>query len=363
MDLRGYYLDGKTAQKKEAAVEVEIDGLRIHLAGGSPIWWPYAAVRQNRDHVDPGQIRLEKGGALPEILIVPQAPFFRALRQIPPNVRLPFHEPGIRSLRLSFPLLSALGAVGIVLSLYLWGIPFLATWAAFQIPVSWEEKLGRTIVESLAPADMRCDDLSREPVLREVMEILTASLPEQAYKFQIIVVDEPEVNAFAAPGGTIVLYRGLLERIQSTEELAGVLAHEMQHILHRHATRIILENVSFGMLFSLILGDANSATGVGREGAIALATLHYSRHYEEQADREGIKLILAAGIDSKGMISFFEEIQKEDQKTVTIPAYFSTHPNLKSRIALLKEIARENPLPNPRPLSRFELPDGEEICQ
>jgi len=102
---------------------------------------------------------------------------------------------------------------------------------------------------------------------------------------------------------------------------------------------------------------------IGREGASILGTLNYSRQYEEQADEEGIRLILAAGIDPKGMISFFEEIQKEDQQAVTIPAYFSTHPNLKSRIARLKTIARETPLTRSRPLPRFELPDAEEICQ
>jgi beta-barrel assembly-enhancing protease len=363
MDCRGYYLDGKTAQKKEAEIEVEIDGLRIHLKGDLQVWWPYAEVRLIRNAADPGEIRLEKGGPLPEILVVPQTMFFDALRQIFSEIPPPFREPGIRSLRPILAVVAALGAVGIILSLYIWGIPFLSTWAASRIPISWEEKLGRTIGDSLAPADVRCDNVSCEPILREVMEILSAALPERAYKFRVIVVDEPEVNAFAVPGGTIVLYRGLIERIQSTEELAGVLAHEMQHILHRHATRIILENASFGMLFSLILGDTNSAAGVGREGAVALATLHYSRQYEEQSDREGIKLILAAGIDPKGMISFFEEIQKEDRKRVAVPAYFSTHPDLGGRISRLQAIARENPLKNPRRLPRFELPDGEEICQ
>jgi predicted Zn-dependent protease len=195
------------------------------------------------------------------------------------------------------------------------------------------------------------------------MQILTASLAARPYKFQVIVVDEPEVNAFAAPGGTIVLYRGLLERIKSTEELAGVLAHEMQHILHRHSTRILLGNISLSLLFSVVMGEANSAMRIGREGASILGTLNYSRQYEEQADEEGIRLILAAGIDPKGMISFFEEIQKKDRRAATIPAYFSTHPNLNSRIARLKAIAQEAPLVSPRLLPRFELPDADEICQ
>jgi len=363
MELRGYYLDGKTAEKREATVWVENDGLRIQLAEEAQVWWPYAEVRQNRDHSDFNQIRMEKGGPFPEILIVPKAPFFSTLRQTFPKIPAPFREPSNISLRLAFPVLAALGAIGIVLSLYLWGIPFLTTWAASRVPVSWEENLGRSIVESLAPLEVRCDAPAHEPILQDVIGILTASLPQRPYKFQIIVVDEPEINAFAAPGGTIVLYRGLLERIKSREELAGVLAHEMQHILHRHSTRILLRNISLGLLFSVVLGDANSAIRIGREGAGILGTLNYSRQYEEQADEEGIRLLLAAGIDPKGMISFFEEIEKEDQKAVTIPAYFSTHPNLKSRIARLKAIAQENPLTSPRPFPRLELPDAEEICQ
>ena len=133
--------------------------------------------------------------------------------------------------------------------------------------------------------------------LREIVDTLSASLPEQPYKFQIIVMDTPEVNAFAAPGGSIVVFRGLLEKVQTAEELAGILAHEMQHILHRHSTRMLLEHVSLGLLLGVIMGDANSAMKIGKEGAGLLGALHYGRQFEEQADAEGMRLILAAGID------------------------------------------------------------------
>ena len=170
------------------------------------------------------------------------------------------------------------------------------------------------------------------------------------------------MNAFAAPGGSIVIFRGLLEKVQTTEELAGILAHEMQHILHRHSTRMLLEHVSLGLLLGVIMGDANSAMKIGKEGAGLLGALHYGRQFEEQADAEGMRLILAAGIDPGGMISFFEKIQKEDGKTTAIPAYFSTHPSPESRIERLKILAGESGKKSFRPLAPYDAKKIQGAC-
>ena len=96
------------------------------------------------------------------------------------------------------------------------------------------------------------------------------------------------------------------------------------------------------LLLGVIMGDANSAMQIGKEGAGLLGALNYTRQFEEQADAEGMRLILAAGIDPQGMISFFEKIQKEDGNTAAIPAYFSTHPSPESRIERLKILAGES---------------------
>jgi predicted Zn-dependent protease len=341
MELKGYYLDGKTAGRKEAVVWVEISGLAIDLPGGERLSWPYAAIRQNRDFSDPGQIRLEKGDPTPETLVLPRGPFFIALRGIFPADSRPFVDSAPRSRRWAYVVFAGLGTVGMIASLYLWGIPFLSAFAASGVPVAWEESLGRSVVESLAPVRGRCSDSDQALFLREIVDRLSAPLSEQPYKFQIVVLDTPEMNALAAPGGSIVLFRGLLEKVQSAEELAGILAHEMQHILHRHSTRMLLEHVSLGLLLGVIMGDANSAMKIGKEGAGLLGTLRYGRQFEEQADAEGIRLLLAAGINPEGMISFFEKIEKEG-KTTGVPVYFSTHPSPESRVKKLKTIAGES---------------------
>jgi len=361
MELKGYYLDGQTAEKKEALVWIEQNGLRIDLGKGGSLQWPYAEIRQNEALSRSRQIRLEKGGPLPEILLVPRTGFFAGLKQIFPKIPKQFKERTYLSHRAAVPLAAALGALAVIVFLYLWGIPLLSTWVTAKVPVSWEANLGQSIIESLAPASRRCSDPGQEVFLREIVEALNAARPEHPYKFRVLVGDEPVVNAFAAPGGTIVVFRGLLEKIQTTEELAGVLSHEMQHILHRHSTRMILGNVSLMLLLSVVMGDVNSAMNVGKEGVGVLATLNYSRQYEDQADAEGMRQVLAAGIDPKGMISFFERIQKEDRSS-SIPAYFLTHPKPESRIRKLEAIAHEVPGAPARQLPAYYFKDAKAIC-
>ena len=77
-------------------------------------------------------------------------------------------------------------------------------------------------------------------VIDELVLTLTKALPSNPYAFRVSVVDSPVVNAFAAPGGYIVIYKGLLKYTKSPEELAGVLAHEIEHVIHRHVTRMLL---------------------------------------------------------------------------------------------------------------------------
>ena len=362
MELKGYYLDGKTAERKDVIVWVEITGLAIDLPRGGRLSWPYGEIRQNRDFSDPGQIRLEKGGAIPETFVVPREAFFIALKRVFPGRRLPFHDFAPRSQRLVCALFAGLGTVGIIASLYLWGIPLLSTWVASSVPVSWEKSLGRSVVESLAPVPARCSNPEPALFIQGIVTTLSASLSKRSYPFQIIVMDVPEVNAFAAPGGSIVVFRGLLEKVETTEELAGILSHEMQHILHRHSTRMLLEHVSLGLLLGVIMGDANSAMKIGKEGAGLLGALHYGRQFEEQADVEGMRLLLAAGINPRGMISFFEKIQREDGKTTAIPAYFSTHPSPESRIEKLKILAGDSRNKTFRPLATYDWKKIQETC-
>ena len=113
----------------------------------------------------------------------------------------------------------------------------------------------------------------------------------------------PAINAFAAPGGQVVILRGLLEKTASPEQLAGVLAHELQHVYQRHTTRAILEQTATTFLLSAISGDLSGGLAWGLEGARTLGSLHYSRTHEREADIEGLRMMQAARLDPAAMIS------------------------------------------------------------
>jgi len=167
------------------------------------------------------------------------------------------------------------------------------------------------------------------------------------------VVNRPVVNALAAPGGHVVIFHGLLERTSTPEELAGVVAHELQHILRRHTTRAVIQDVGTGLLLMALTGDVTGPLAYGLQTARTLGELRYSRRAEEEADVEGMKMLLAARVDPAGMIAFFEKIQKEEGTQPKALTYLSSHPMPEERIARLKSLTATASGP-PEPLLRGE---------
>jgi predicted Zn-dependent protease len=257
--------------------------------------------------------------------------------------------------------LSAAAAAGVICGLYFWGIPALSSFLAPRIPVAWEEQLGQSVVQQLAPPEQQCRDIARTRKVEEILSTLAASVPKAPYTFRVVVVNNPSVNALAIPGGTIVVYQGLLEKTRTAEELAGVLAHEMQHILRRHATRALLQQASMKFLMAAAVGDAKGLS-YGLEGAKALGMLRYSRQYEEEADAEGVRMLIASGIDPRGLYTFFEAIQKDGEKSLKIPAYLSTHPDMEGRIQRLGALAAGAPAPRTRLLPGYDWKDIHAFC-
>jgi predicted Zn-dependent protease len=164
--------------------------------------------------------------------------------------------------------------------------------------------------------------------------------PRSAYKFRVIVVDDDAtVNAYAVPGGQVVLLRGLVERARTPEELAGVLAHELQHVLHRHATRLLLQHASTGLLLVAVSGDLTGAMAYGIESARVLGTLSYSRYLESEADADGLRMLLASDINPQGMIAFFESMRAAEHGAGSATRYLTSHPLAADRVDALKQLA------------------------
>jgi len=340
MDLKGYYLDGQTPLRQRAVVRLTPLGLQITIESGAILCWPYGEIHQTQHSCAGDQIGLERGKKIPEVILVPGPLFLQCLRGMAPEQTRRFRGGSRKRNWFLVALASLLGIMGIVTMMYLWGIPALASYVACHVPVSWEEQLGKSVLKHLAPPERRCQDSTQTRAAEEILATLSSSLPEAPYEFRVIMIDDPGVNAFATPGGTIVVFRGLLERTRTPEELAGVLAHEMQHILHRHATRAILQQASLGLLLAGLTGDTGGGIVFSLEGARVLGMLRYTRQSEEEADRDGMRMLLASKIDPRGMIAFFEGLQKENKKSSGTPTYLSTHPDLGQRVQSLRALAQ-----------------------
>jgi Zn-dependent protease with chaperone function len=358
----GSYLDGRTPTRQRVDVRATGDALYLTMESGATIRWPHAEIRQTQGRNRGEQVRLERGrDDRTEALIVDEPGFLEELSAISPGQRVGTAARGPRRL---FQLLGV-GACALagLAAIYWWGIPALARVVAARVPVSWEEKLGRGMMESIASEGRRCADPERQARIDEITKTLVEGLGPTPYTFRVTIVDNRVVNAFAAPGGYIAVFRGLLDQTDTAEELAGTLAHEIQHVVHRHSTRALVQYASLGILLSALTGDPTGAAALGAQGAFLLGQLRYSRLAEEEADRDGIRLLQAAGLDPSGEIHFFEKLAAKGQgQSGRHAEYLSTHPLPATRVAALRELVREGPKPTRVLLEGYDWKDIRKIC-
>jgi predicted Zn-dependent protease len=334
-------LDGRSAVARLVTIELHAESLQITRKNGNVLNWPYDEVRLTQGAYDGEQIRLEHGTNPTAALVITDQRFLTALRTQAPQLVAAFHDPTKRSLRLQLTIAAALFTLVAVGIIYKWGIPGLASVVTPYVPIAWEQRLGREVVDQFAPKKDRCTDLSRKEIIESMLTKLVATVPDNPYgTIHFHIVDEPVVNAFAAPGGYVVVFRGLLEKTETPEQLAGVLAHELQHIFKRHTTRAILEQTSTSLLIAAVSGDVTGAATLALDSARTLGALRYGRVHETEADTEGLKMLLAAGIDPKGMIEFFQILNNGshgDEKGWW--HYLSTHPPHGDRVQNLTKLA------------------------
>lgn len=170
------------------------------------------------------------------------------------------------------------------------------------------------------------------------------------WRFQFhLLADTQTINAFALPGGQIFITLGLYNALQTEAQLAGVLAHEMGHVIERHSAQQMATG-QFGQILTVAVGTA--ASDDPRSGAYQIAAvvnqaiqLKYSRQDELQADTWGLKLMESVGYDPKAMIQVMEILKASSRKGGSGPDIFQTHPNPDLRIQQIKEYLKENPPP------------------
>src|SRR5437773_2734426 len=168
------------------------------------------------------------------------------------------------------------------------------------------------------------------------------------------LVQDSQLNAFAVPGGTIYMYSGLIERAKSTDEIAGVLGHEITHIKGHHMARSSgPDAISVLSLLSMVLlarsGSGGQAAGVVGQAIAATRQAAYSRQLEMEADTLGTRYIAAAGFDPKGTIAFLKTLDQERQRNpIDVPAYIMSHPITQERLANAELVVRSLGTTQPR---------------
>jgi len=338
---QAYYYDGRTARRHEVEVSASPEGLVIKK-NGSSIRWPFDDVVQTQGANEGEPARLERGS---EALIVDDPEFIRTLREIAPKHGRKFLRPERAGKGLYVIPAAALVTLSVAAVAYSWAIPAAVSFAARHVPPSVEERLGRSFVEGVTDIIPECSSPELRASVERILQRLDAATPANPYDFRLYILDDPMVNAFAAPGGHIVLFSGLIEATESPEELSGVMAHEMEHVLQRHSTQGMLQGLSTGILFSLAFGDFSGISGA----AGTLGSLSYSRELEDEADRKGAELLVNSGTDPNGLVTFFERMRececkdKDAESAEAYLSYLSTHPSTASRVESIKKHIANTP--------------------
>jgi beta-barrel assembly-enhancing protease len=252
--------------------------------------------------------------------------------------------------------------VGIWLLLGLFGLFLLAAaglillkdplvkFVANQVPVEWEHKMGDQLFKSIEAQGKLITNSAHQVRLDAITARLVEGVHDARFKFVFHVMQDTNVNAFAMPGGHMVVLTGLLDKADSPEEIAGVLAHEIAHVTQRHSIRALVEKAGLFMLVQAIFGDVAGLAAVLTEGSKFLLEQKFSRNFEREADDIGWGYLLEAQIDPRGMTSFFRKLEKMEEQIgiggSTALALLSTHPATEERIARLeKKWEKTNPKP------------------
>lgn len=229
--------------------------------------------------------------------------------------------------------------------------PLFSGFVAPLVPQQVVDAVGAEMVKDTASQGSFCV----APEGKAALERMAGRMAAHAgvHEMKVYVSDQELLNAFAAPGGHIVIYKPIIAEADDPAEVAGVLAHEMGHVVENHPTKGLVEAVGYGIFSVMTPGSEDT-----RKVAKSLLTSAYSRNDELEADRRGVELLNASGVDSRGLFSFFERIKQSGDDIPGAVTFLSTHPSGDARRENLEDLALEGE----PPLTPEEWKALQDIC-
>lgn len=208
-----------------------------------------------------------------------------------------------------------------------------------MIGTAQEVSIGQGMADELSKTEKKLADQSWQNYLNEVGQKIVAVSDRKDIKYSFTVIESEEINAFAAPGGFVYFYTGLLRRMDNEGEMAAVMAHEISHVVARHSIKRVQTAMGATLAYQLVFGDKggealSAAVGVG----MGLLFADYSRDAEREADKFGIHYMQRAGYDPNAAITMFEKLAAASGsgESSVFERLASSHPQTIERIANAK---------------------------
>lgn len=295
--MRGYYFDGRSSTGHP--VTLERDGAELRLVGDAVrASWPVAEVRVPPPVAGVRRtLRFPNGGMCE---LVDNAAIETLLGKRSDRLFARLLDRWERSLPLALLALLLTGTA--VAGFVRYGVPAIARHVAFAVDPAAEEKLGR---DSLAFCDrfyLKPSTLpqARQEELAALLARVRATFADgRSYRLVVRSSQVVGANAFALPGGTIVITDALVALAKSDDELAAVLAHEAGHVRNRHALRQVLQSTGSGLIIAAVTGDITSITSLSATLPTALVNAGYSREFENEADDAAVAYLRRSGVPSR----------------------------------------------------------------
>lgn len=331
--MEAIYYDGKTSQPYDAQISIFGNTLTINYENGQVVW----AISQidYSSFTGRGKTML-KYGEFPhqylEFLI--DSSLFNALESHLPRRREGFWafsnelaNSGFRGVLIGLAIF-----IAITIGFYFLVLPKVAEYVADKIPIETEIDLGKQFYDSFV-GDMEIDK-AKTKLLNDFAKKVDF---ETEYPLKFTVVKSEQVNAFALPGGNIVVFDAILKKIKTPEELVALLSHEVTHVKERHSLKGLARNLAGSLAVSVVIGDMNTIGNILVSQANNIYQLGFTRDMEKQADLEGLEIMYHNKLDPQGMIHLMERLHEEEKKygVDKMRDYLNSHPMTKERIAYI----------------------------
>lgn len=309
--------------------------LIIIAEGKSPVIWPYSKIFVKEDwHDVTGGILGFKDNLDAGLAIHDARHFVKIQKRLSGRSKASFIIPT----QYRYLFLMVIGAVisGFLLFPLL---SHLSGFVTFFIPYSIEKKLGNIVIADMADEFKQCDDKESMASLQKISDRLYGSLDNKNLKPEIYLFKSYIPNAFSLPGGKIAILSEFLADAKSENEIAGVLAHEMGHMVKRDSLEAFVESQGLSLIAGMI--GSSGAYGSIAEFATLMQAMNYSRKKEFAADEFGTKLLIESGYSPKGLSAFLYRMDKQDSfmsEAMKYVEFLSTHPDTKERIRRIDKI-------------------------